>query len=457
MGFLFLILYPAPPPPPRPPAPSSHPLCHTVSFRDNFVAHYLSHTQLCHTPSFTHTDNFVTHHFSHTTLSHTIFHTQPCHTLSFTHIFITHHLCHIFHTQLCHKLSFTHNFVTHTQFCHTSFLSHTHNGVAHHLSHTTLSHTVFHTSLSHMIFVTHNFVTHCLSHSTLSHTHTFVTHHLSHAALSHTPLSHTIFRTQVATQFCHTLALGVAGVALGDMEVAFAWQAWHFTRSTFVLGFRYIWHWAGSWRAWFALVAWGAALLCVAGVVYLATWTVHLRGRRGTWRHGSSICVAGVALGDIHLHFGMAGVALAHSNPRFACVGRPGRRGTLRGRCGIWRHGQSICVAGMALRHGRSICVAGVALGDIHLDFGMAGVALAHINPLFCVASVAIIAGSGGALGRPGRRGTLRGRRLATPTFVLRGRRGAYATGLGWLWWRGGVSGRRGTPSHARLRPVSRP
>jgi len=183
----------------------------------------------------------------------------------------------------------------------------------------------------------------------------------------------------------------VAGVALGDMEVAFAWQAWHFTRSTFVLGFRYIWHWAGSWRAWFALVAWGAALLCVAGVVYLATWTVHLRGRRGTWRHGSSICAAGVAL------------------------------------------------------------------GDIHLDFGMAGVALAHINPLFCLAGVAIIAGSGGALGRPGRRGTLRGRRLATPTFVLRGTRGAYGTGLGWLWWRGGVSGRRGTPSHARLRPVSRP
>ena len=142
----------------------------------------------------------------------------------------------------------------------------------------------------------------------------------------------------------------------------------------------------------------------------------------------------------------MARVALAHSNPRFACVGRPGRRGTLRGRRGIWQHGQSICVAGLAL-------------GDIHLDFGMAGVALAHINPLFCVAGVAIIAGSGGTLGRLGRRDTLRSRRLATPTFVLRGRRGAYyGTGLGWLWWRGGVGGRRGTPSpHARLRPVSRP
>ena len=28
-----------------------------------------------------------------------------------------------------------------------------------------------------------------------------------------------------------------------------------------------------------------------------------LRGRRGTWRHRPSLCVAGVALGDIDLHF----------------------------------------------------------------------------------------------------------------------------------------------------------
>ena len=305
------------------------------------LSHSIFQTQLCRTLSFTHTTLSHTFFHTRTTLSHTIFHTQLCHTLSFTHNLVTHYLSQTTLSHTIFVISFTHNSVTnclsHTTLSHIIFVTHTHNGVAHHLSHTTLSHTVFHTSLSHMIFVTHNFVTHCLSHSTLSHTHTFVTHHLSHATLSHTPLSHTIFRTQVAKQFCHTLALGVAGVALGDMEVAFAWQAWHFTRSTFVLGFRYIWHWAGSWRAWFALVAWGAALLCVAGVVYLATWTVHLRGRRGTWRHGSSICVAGVALGDIHLHFGMAGEALAHSNPRFACVGRPGRRGTLRGRRGIWR------------------------------------------------------------------------------------------------------------------------
>ena len=305
------------------------------------LSHSIFQTQLCRTLSFTHTTLSHTFFHTRTTLSHTIFHTQLCHTLSFTHNLVTHYLSQTTLSHTIFVISFTHNSVTnclsHTTLSHIIFVTHTqrcctpsftHNFVTHCLSHKFVTHDLCHTQLCHTLSFTLNFVTH---------THTFVTHHLSHATLSHTPLSHTIFRTQVAKQFCHTLALGVAGVALGDMEVAFAWQAWHFTRSTFVLGFRYIWHWAGSWRAWFALVAWGAALLCVAGVVYLATWTVHLRGRRGTWRHGSSICVAGVALGDIHLHFGMAGEALAHSNPRFACVGRPGRRGTLRGRCGIWR------------------------------------------------------------------------------------------------------------------------
>ena len=42
---------------------------------------------------------------------------------------------------------------------------------------------------------------------------------------------------------------------LGDMDLHFAWQAWH-----------------------------------------LATWILTLRGRRGTWWHGPSLCVAGVAL-----------------------------------------------------------------------------------------------------------------------------------------------------------------
>ena len=47
------------------------------------------------------------------------------------------------------------------------------------------------------------------------------------------------------------------------------------------------WLW---WRAWFPFRAVGAAWRC-------------LRGRGGTWRHRPSLCVAGVALGDIDLHF----------------------------------------------------------------------------------------------------------------------------------------------------------
>ena len=78
------------------------------------------------------------------------FHTPLYHTPSFTHI--------TFHTQLCHTPSFTHNFVTH------------------HLSHTTLSHTIFHTTFSHTIF-----------HTPLCQTPSFTHHFVKH------PLSHTIF------------------------------------------------------------------------------------------------------------------------------------------------------------------------------------------------------------------------------------------------------------------------
>ena len=103
------------------------------------------------------------------------------------------------------------------------------------------------------------------------------------------------------------------------------------------------WLW---WRAWGPLVARDAAALCVA-------------------------CVAGVALGDIHCHFAWQAWHLATPTfvlrgrrgacgtglPLVAClgpVGRPSRRGTLRGSCGT---------------HPPSLCVAGVALGDIDALF----------------------------------------------------------------------------------------
>ena len=157
--------------------------------------------------------------------------------------------------------SITHNFVTHhlshTQLCHT-----------HHLSHTNLSHTIS----------SDNFVTQHLSHPTLSDT--TMSHHLSHTTLSHT---HTpsftpnfVRHNFVTHHLSHT---------------TLSWQAWLLRQ------------WAGSggalWRAWSPVTpgyfAWQ--------VWHLATWTCILRGRRGTWRHPPSLCVAGVALGGIHLHF----------------------------------------------------------------------------------------------------------------------------------------------------------
>ena len=51
----------------------------------------------------------------------------------------------------------------------------------------------------------------------------------------------------------HPPPFHVAGVALGGIQLGFAWQAWHLATSTFVL-----------------------------------------RGRRGTWRHPLAFCVAGV-------------------------------------------------------------------------------------------------------------------------------------------------------------------
>ena len=70
-------------------------------------------------------------------------------------------------------------------------------------------------------------------------------------------------------------AVGMAGVALGDMDCQFAWQAWRLVTWIVTLPGRRCRR--GCWRG--------------------------RRGRRGTWRHGLSVCVAGVALGDIDRHF----------------------------------------------------------------------------------------------------------------------------------------------------------
>jgi len=99
----------------------------------------------------------------------------------------------------------------------------------------------------------------------------------------------------------------VAGVALGGIYLHFAWQAWH------------LWHWAGTglalvarlgpfWSpvtprhfAWQGVALGGIHLRFTWQAWHLATSTVVSRGRSGTWSHPPSFCVAGVALGDIHL------------------------------------------------------------------------------------------------------------------------------------------------------------
>ena len=186
----------------------------------------------------------------------------------------------------------------------------------------------------------------------------------------------------------------MAGVALGDMDLHFAWQAWHLR------------HWAGTGDAlgsgW---VAAGRRTLCVAGVDmdlhftwqawHLVTWTFTLRGRRGTYGTGlvlvtrwgaaglrlvAALCVAGVALSDMDLHFAWQAWHLV-----------------------TW----TLCVAGVALTAlgdalgsgwvaagRRTLCVAGVALSDMDLHFAW------------------------------------QAWHLVTWTVTLRGRRGTYGTGL---------------------------
>ena len=104
----------------------------------------------------------------------------------------------------------------------------------------------------------------------------------------------------------------MAGVALGDIDLHFAGQAWHLATSTFPLRGRHgtwrhrpalcaaglaltalDWLW---WRAWFPFDAVVAAAVGVAGVAlsnidlhfapqawHLATSTCILRGSRGAW------------------------------------------------------------------------------------------------------------------------------------------------------------------------------
>ena len=128
------------------------------------------------------------------------------------------------------------------------------------------------------------------------------------------------WRAWVSVDAVDAAAFGVAGVALGDMDLHFAWQAWHLVtwivtlrgrRATYGTRLALV-------GAWVSVDAVDAVAFGMAGVAlgdmdhfawhawHLVTWIVTLRGRRGT-----------------------NGIGLA-------LVARLGRRGFWRGRLGTW-------------------------------------------------------------------------------------------------------------------------
>ena len=236
--------------------------------------------------------------------------------------------------------------------------------------------------------LTHNLLTQNCPHTTCPHT------TCSHTTCPHTTCSHTTCHIQlVHTQLVHT-------------------QLWHLVTST-LRGRR------GSYGT-------GRALVAHRVLSWRRGRRGSLRGRRGTWRQPPSLCVAGVALGDIDRHFAWQAWLLRHWA---GSGGAPGSQlmpwtprlfawqawhlatatFTWRGRRGTWRQPPSLCVAGVALtalgglwwRTGFSadvvdaaaLCVAGVALGDSHLHFAW------------------------------------QAWHLVTSTVTMRGRRGSYGTG----------------------------
>ena len=139
----------------------------------------------------------------------------------------------------------------------------------------------------------------------------------------------------------------VASVAQSDIHGRFAWQAWH------------LWYWVArlgpdlspktprrfAWQAWHLVtstfVSRGSCVtnshprsFCVAGVALMA-----LGGALGPGfvaRDAAAVCVAGVALGDIHFRFTWQVWHLVTSTL------------VLRGRRGTISHRPSFCVAGVA-------------------------------------------------------------------------------------------------------------
>ena len=371
-------------------------LCHTPFFTHNFPTHHLSHTSLTHNfvthqlphnfVTHTHTPSF-THNLSHTTLSHTNFHTQLCHTLSFTHNFPTHHLSHT---------SLTHNFVTH-QLSHAT-LSHT-------IFHTQLCNTpsFTHNFAWQACHLWHTFVLRGRRGTYVTRWRAWSGFVACDAAAVVWQAWYLVTSTFISrgrrgtnshpTSFCVAgMALMALGGALGpDLSPVtprpFAWQTWYLVTSTFISHI----HLRFAWQAWH-LWHWVARLVRIC-----RPWRRGcLRGRRGTWWHSPPFHVAGVAQTHIHRRFAWQAWRLLHT---FVLRGR-------RGAYGIgWRawsgfvacDAAALCVAGVVLGdiHIHFRWQAWHKLTSTVVLRGRRG---AYCIPLFCVAGVPLT-GLGGALG----------------------------------------------------------
>ena len=161
------------------------------------------------------------------------------------------------------------------------------------------------------------------------------------------------------------------------------WQVW------------YLWDWAGSpgrrgtWRHLTSLYVAGVVLMGL-GWLWWRAWAPWrrdlLRGRCGTLRHLLSFHVAGVALGDISLRLTWQAWYLWDWEWLWWRAWAPWRRNLLRGRRGTWRHLTSFYVASVVLMglgwlwwrawapwrrvgtwwHPPSFCVAGLPLVVTH-------------------------------------------------------------------------------------------
>ena len=411
----------APLPPARSGLPSRRPhnlLTHTHNLLTTPLVHTTSSHTTCHHTTCSHTQfphtQLVTTQLAHTQLTHT--HTT-CPNTTYSHTTCSHTTCH--HTT-CSHTTYSHTTCPHTT-CHHTTCPHTTYSPRNLSTHNLLTH-----NMSPHNLLTHNLLTHNLSTHNLL-THNLSTHNLLTTQLVHTQLTHTqlVYTQLVTTQLVHTQLTHHTTCPHAQLTHT------HNMSPHNLLTYNFLTHNLSTHN-----------LLTVWQARHLATWTCTLHGRRGTWQHGSSLCVAGVALMALGWLRWRAWVAVDVVDAAAVCMA-----GVALGDIGTWRHRPSLCVAG-------------VALGDIDLHFAWQAWHLWHWT------------GSGGALGSQLTPWTPRrfmdlhfawqAWLLATWTCTLRGRRGTwrhgrcgtYGTGLalvarlGPSWRRGCLRARHGTWWH---------